>query len=128
MDNDPLDDSPYNVLVKAMYPVDASKVRAIGPGLESMLVLTPTHFDLLTDGAGMGKADVVIVDPTGNQDTVLPTIRSIGESHYRVEYIPESVGMHSINVYYEQSHIIGSPFGVFVNEIKVKSRLMITYL
>jgi filamin len=119
--NDPIDDSPYHVLVKAMHPADASKVRTIGPGLmpSTVLVNKQTHFDLLTDGAGVGKPDVVIVDPTGSQDAVLPTIRSIDDSNYRVEYIPILIGMHSINVFYEQSHIIGSPFGVYVDSPKV---------
>uniref|UniRef100_A0A914UJL9 Calponin-homology (CH) domain-containing protein n=1 Tax=Plectus sambesii TaxID=2011161 RepID=A0A914UJL9_9BILA len=110
----PMDGSPFAVPV-SVPPVDVSKVHAAGPGLENgVVVAKPTSFDIFTVGAGKSKPDVVIVDKDGKQDTVKPVVKMIDEDVYRVEYVPVTSGLHSVNVFYDRKHITNSPFGVRV--------------
>jgi hypothetical protein len=72
------------------------------------------HRIVAIPGAGKSKPDIVIVDKDGKQDAVKPLIKMIDEDAYRVEYVPVSAGLHSVNVFYDRKHINNSPFGVRV--------------
>ena len=70
--------SPFEVKVEGMAG-DASKVTASGPGIEpeSVTVNRPTYFDVFTKDAGKGTPEVIILDPSGNRNTIQAKLRQI---------------------------------------------------
>nr|CAB3246486.1 filamin-C-like [Phallusia mammillata] len=107
--------SPFVVDVEDS-PVDVSRVIAKGPGLQPGNVINaPTHFDVFTEGAGVGHVDVVIENPTGCQKSVVPSIKPISENVYRVTYTPEKNGPHQVHVMFAEETIPKSPFEVNIS-------------
>lgn len=110
--------SPFSVMVEG-HAGDPSKVTASGPGLEPTGVMTgkPTYFDIFTKDAGRGQVEVIILDPKGNRNTVPCRLRKTAEDVYRCEYVAQTTGMHSVNVFFAGQQIPKSPFGVKVTPV-----------
>ncbi|XP_035216492.1 filamin-A-like isoform X2 [Stegodyphus dumicola] len=110
--------SPFNVMVEG-HAGDPAKVTASGPGLEptGVMVGKPTYFDIFTKDAGRGQVEVIILDPKGNRNTVPCRIRKTEDNVYRCEYVAQTTGMHSVNVFFAGQQIPKSPFGVKVTPV-----------
>ncbi|KAF8782497.1 filamin-A-like isoform X2 [Argiope bruennichi] len=110
--------SPFSVMVEGRAG-DPKKVTASGPGLEPVGVMAgkPTYFDIFTKDAGRGQVEVIILDPKGNRNTVPCRIRKTEDNVYRCEYVAQTTGMHSVNVFFAGQQIPKSPFGVKVTPV-----------
>ncbi|XP_063704506.1 filamin-A-like isoform X2 [Culicoides brevitarsis] len=108
--------SPFKVQVEGTAG-EASKVVASGPGIqpEGVSVNRPTHFDIMTKGAGKGTPEVIILDPSGSKTSIIPKLIQKGPDFYRCEYVTPHVGVHSVNVFFAGKPIPNSPFGVKVS-------------
>ena len=94
--------SPFKCLV-----VDAAKVNLSGEGLEKVPVAKQTSF-MISGQGDMGDPEVKILSPM--KDVVTSSIRCIGEGQYEVDYSPEIVGDHQVEVRMAGLHVQGSPF------------------
>ncbi|UXI22435.1 G-protein coupled receptor 158 [Sarcoptes scabiei] len=105
--------SPFEVEVKG-NPGDPSKVKCEGPGLKPTgpQVGKQTHFDVDTNGAGIGQVEVVITDPKGKTNSVPMRLRQDGddEKKYRCEYVPQLEGPHQVQVNFAGKPVPQSPF------------------
>ncbi|XP_066996805.1 filamin-A isoform X2 [Anabrus simplex] len=116
--------SPYSVLVEG-HAGDPSKVTASGPGLQpdGVMINRQTYFDICTKDAGRGSPEVIILDPSGNKNTVPVKMRSISPDIWRCEYLSPVVGLHSVNVFFAGQPIPNSPFGVRVSPVSDAKRV-----
>ncbi|XP_023664499.2 filamin-A-like isoform X2 [Paramormyrops kingsleyae] len=107
--------SPFEVDVGRAQG-DVSKVSAQGPGLEPAgnVANKSTYFDVYTAGAGVGKVEVVVMDPKGRKDTVPCHIEDRGSNSYRCTYKPTQEGAHTIHITFAGSQIPKSPYSVTV--------------
>lgn len=71
--------------------------------------------------AGRGQVEVIILDPKGNRNTVPCRVRKTEDNVYRCEYVAQTTGMHSVNVFFAGQQIPKSPFGVKVTPGKIKN-------
>lgn len=94
--------SPFKCLV-----VDAAKVNLSGEGLEKVPVSKQTSF-MISGQGDMGDPEVKILSPL--KDVVTSSIRCIGEGQYEVDYSPDTVGDHQVEVKMAGLHVQGSPF------------------
>jgi len=94
--------SPFKCLV-----VDAAKVNLSGEGLEKVPVGKQTSFMIAGQG-DMGDPEVKILSPL--REIVTSSIRCVGEGQYEVDYAPEVVGDHQVEVKMAGLHVQGSPF------------------
>jgi len=94
--------SPFKCLV-----VDAAKVNLSGEGLEKVPVGRQTSFMIAGQG-DMGDPEVKILSPL--REIVTSSIRCVGEGQYEVDYAPEVVGDHQVEVKMAGLHVQGSPF------------------
>ena len=102
---------------------DSSKVSAKGPGLEpGNKTGDTTYFNIDKRKAGEGQLKAYVEGP---HDTEL-TLKDQGNDIVRCEYKPEIEGDYTIFVLFEDAHVPGSPFNVFVKE-KVNPSLVIAY-
>ena len=110
--------SPFSVAVEG-HAGDPTKVTAYGPGLEpnGVQVGKPTYFEIDTKGAGKGQVEVIILDPKGKPTTVPLRLRKISDDKYVCEYAAQTMGVHSVNVFFAGKQIPKSPFGVRVSPI-----------
>lgn len=92
-------------------------------------VKKPTYFDINTKDAGKGVPEVIILDPAGHKTAVAAKLRQIDDNLWRCEYTANSVGLHSINVFYAGKAIPNSPFGVKVAPCKFENdhRIILWY-
>lgn len=65
--------------------------------------------------AGRGAVEVIILDPQGHRNTVPTKVRQISAEVWRCEYVPQALGLHSVNVFFTGQPIPKSPFGVKVS-------------
>ncbi|XP_022254826.1 filamin-A-like, partial [Limulus polyphemus] len=110
--------SPFLVTVEG-HAGDPKKVTASGPGLEpnGVMVGRPTYFDVFTKDAGRGQVEVIILDQRGDRTTVPWRVRKIDEDVYRCEYVCQTVGLLSVNIFFAGQLIPNSPFGVKVSPV-----------
>ncbi|XP_077428421.1 filamin B a isoform X1 [Vanacampus margaritifer] len=103
--------SPFVVNVDPSH--DAAKVKAEGPGLACTGVESgiPTHFTVLTKGAGKAPLDVAFSSPVDHFDI----IDNYDYSH-TVKYTPVAAGPMSIAVTFGGDPVAKSPFAVGVAE------------
>ena len=94
--------SPFKCLV-----LDAAKVNLSGEGLEKVSVGKQTSFVISGQG-DMGDPEVKILSPL--REVVTSSIRCEQEGQYEVEYTPEIVGDHQVEVKMAGLHVQGSPF------------------
>lgn len=114
--------SPFNVSVKGSPLGDGyKKCTAKGPGIEpkgKVRVGQQTHIDIVTQGAGAGQVEVIILDPEGKPNTCPCRLRKMNDEKYKCEYVAESPGLHSISILFAGKQIPKSPFGVNVDPFK----------
>jgi len=114
--------SPFNVSVKGSPLSDGyKKCYAKGPGIEpkgKVRVGQQTHIDIITQGAGAGQVEVIILDPEGKPNTCPCRLRKINDEKYKCEYVAESPGLHSVSILFAGKQIPKSPFGVNVDPYK----------
>ncbi|XP_063928955.1 filamin-A isoform X2 [Zophobas morio] len=110
--------SPYNVKVEG-HAGDPTKVTASGPGLQpdAVCVNRPTYFDISTKNAGKGVPEVIILDPSGNKNSVPVSVRQTTPDVWRCEYLSPIIGLHSVNIFFAGQPIPKSPFGVRVSPV-----------
>uniref|UniRef100_A0A915KZQ5 Actin-binding cytoskeleton protein filamin n=1 Tax=Romanomermis culicivorax TaxID=13658 RepID=A0A915KZQ5_ROMCU len=90
--------------------VSANEIDAKGPGLGKVAVNRLTNFTVDTKYSSHVPPTVTIKDPI---DSDLPVkISAIYENNFRVEYTPQVVGSHTIDVRYNNEPIKDSPFTV----------------
>merc|ERR1719411_1171808 len=94
--------SPFKCLV-----LDAAKVNLSGEGLEKVSVGKMTSFVISGQG-DMGDPEVKILSPL--REVVTSSINTDKEGQYEVEYTPEIVGDHQVEVKMAGLHVQGSPF------------------
>uniref|UniRef100_A0A8B9RHE5 Filamin B, beta (actin binding protein 278) n=1 Tax=Astyanax mexicanus TaxID=7994 RepID=A0A8B9RHE5_ASTMX len=95
-----------NVVSPLDIPTDAAKVKAYGPGLQGVLLGQQAEFTIDTREAGSGRLTVIIEGPcrvtlhcVDNEDGTCV-----------VFYLPIEHGEYLIRIYFDNSHIPGSPF------------------
>ncbi|GAU93664.1 hypothetical protein RvY_05566 [Ramazzottius varieornatus] len=110
--------SPFDVDVRG-YAGDATKVTAKGPGLEATgnQIGKATWFEVFTKGAGDGLVEVIIMDPSGKKDAVVPNVKQMPDGVWRVDYTAKELGLHSVNVFFAGKPIPNSPFGVKIGPV-----------
>lgn len=122
--------SPFNVTVKGAPLGDGyKKCFAKGPGIEpkgKVRVGQQTHIDIVTNGAGAGQVEVIILDPEGKPNTCPCRLRKMSDQKYKCEYVAESPGLHSISILFAGKQIQKSPFGVNVEPFKDPRKVKVT--
>uniref|UniRef100_A0A3B5BCJ8 Filamin B n=1 Tax=Stegastes partitus TaxID=144197 RepID=A0A3B5BCJ8_9TELE len=99
--------SPFSVKVDPSH--DASKVKAEGPGLARVESSKPTHFTVLTKGAGKAPLDVSFSSPVKDFDII-----DNYDYSQTVKYTPAQKGEMTIVVKFGGDPIAKSPFTVGV--------------
>uniref|UniRef100_G3NI02 Filamin B n=1 Tax=Gasterosteus aculeatus TaxID=69293 RepID=G3NI02_GASAC len=101
--------SPFNIKVEPSH--DASKVKAEGPGVARTGVEAgkPTHFTVLTKGAGKAPLDVSFSSPVSDFDII-----DNYDYSQTVKYTPVQQGEQSVTVKFGGDAISKSPFKVGV--------------
>ncbi|XP_065679926.1 filamin-B isoform X2 [Hydra vulgaris] len=87
---------------------DASKVKCSGPGLKRPHIGFPAPFEVDATKAGKGKVNVNAKGPNGKDIPV--NIVEEKEGIYAVDYTPEELGPHEIEVLFGGEPVRGSPF------------------
>ncbi|XP_078064618.1 filamin-A-like, partial [Mustelus asterias] len=102
--------SPFKVKVLPSH--DASKVKASGPGLNTMGVPAslPVEFTIDAKDAGEGLLAVQITDPEGKPKKA--NIRDNHDGTYTVSYIPAMTGRYTILIKYGGDEIPYSPYRI----------------
>uniref|UniRef100_UPI00398F5899 filamin-A-like isoform X3 n=1 Tax=Pristiophorus japonicus TaxID=55135 RepID=UPI00398F5899 len=102
--------SPFKVKVLPTH--DASKVKASGPGLNTMGVPAslPVEFTIDAKDAGEGLLAVQITDPEGKPKKA--NIRDNQDGTYTVSYIPAMTGRYTILIKYGGDEIPYSPYRI----------------
>ncbi|XP_013793707.1 filamin-A-like [Limulus polyphemus] len=107
--------SPYNVKVEGTVG-DFRKVSTSGPGLEptGVMVGQPTYFDVFTKDAGKGQLQIIVLDQQNNRNTTICRLTKVSEYIYQCQYVAQTVGIHSISIFFSGQQIPYSPFSVTV--------------
>ncbi|XP_072180016.1 filamin-A-like [Diadema setosum] len=106
----PIKGSPIKIFCKTEeVPIDHTKVRVRGEGMEVGKVFKPSEF--IIDGAGAGPG-VPGVRMSGLHSDIDVTLTQIGASTYRASYIPEKPGTYLLHLTWSDRQVVGSPFKV----------------
>ena len=100
-------------------PVDPSKCRAKGPGMEGAVTNTPTQLVVHTvysDGQPCREKQSIRAELKSMVDgsVVVAEVTEKQNGSYLVNYCPKVRGHHKLNLLVNQQPIAGSPFCVFV--------------
>ena len=114
----PAGKSPYKVNIAP--GADAGACVAYGPGVEGgdLRAGSPTEFWVETKDAGEGKLGITVRGPRGPISAEDLKVTAEAEGKYNVEYIPQNVGPHTVEVTFSGLHIPQSPFKVRVGADK----------
>ncbi|XP_020655560.3 filamin-B isoform X4 [Pogona vitticeps] len=105
-------ESPY--LVPVIAPSDDARRLTVMSLQESGLkVNQPAAFAIRLNGA-KGKIDAKVHSPIGAVEEC--HVSELEQDKYAVRFIPRENGVHSIDVKFNGSHVVGSPFKVRVGE------------
>uniref|UniRef100_A0A8C4YNW1 Filamin B n=1 Tax=Gopherus evgoodei TaxID=1825980 RepID=A0A8C4YNW1_9SAUR len=105
-------ESPY--LVPVIEPSDDARRLTVTSLQESGLkVNQPASFAVRLNGA-KGKIDAKVHSPSGAVEEC--HVSELEPDKYAVRFIPHENGIHSIDVKFNGSHVVGSPFKVRVGE------------
>lgn len=117
-DGKPAAKSPYKVNI--VPGADAGACRAYGPGVEGadLRVGSPTEFWVETEGAGEGKLGITVRGTKGPIRAEDLIVKAETQEKYHVQYTPQHVGPHTVEVTFSGLHIPQSPFKVRVGEDK----------
>lgn len=110
--------SPYKVNI--VPGADASACRAFGPGVEGsdLRAGSPAEFWVETAEAGEGKLGITVRGPKGPIRAEDLVVKAETQDKYHVQYTPQHVGPHTVEVTFSGLHIPQSPFKVRVGEDK----------
>lgn len=112
---EPTSSSPY--CLTCLYDNEAPKVKAVGPGLERGVVKNPAEFKIDTRGAGIGSLGVTVEGPC----EAAINCRDNGDGTCSVAYFPTEPGDYTINITFNDDHILGSPFQAnIISEVDLK--------
>ncbi|KAH0630144.1 hypothetical protein JD844_012814, partial [Phrynosoma platyrhinos] len=116
-------ESPY--LVPVIAPSDDARRLTVMSLQESGLkVNQPAAFAIRLNGA-KGKIDAKVHSPIGAVEEC--HVSELEQDKYAVRFIPRENGIHSIDVKFNGSHVVGSPFKVRVGEPgQVESPALVT--
>uniref|UniRef100_A0A7M4FQ87 Filamin B n=1 Tax=Crocodylus porosus TaxID=8502 RepID=A0A7M4FQ87_CROPO len=110
--DDHIPESPY--LVPVIAPSDDARRLSVTSLQESGLkVNQPASFAIRLNGA-KGKIDAKVHSPSGAVEEC--HVSELEPDKYAVRFIPHENGIHSIDVKFNGSHVVGSPFKVRVGE------------
>ncbi|XP_069103436.1 filamin-B-like isoform X3 [Argopecten irradians] len=87
--------------------VDSGQVTVSGDGLSLVPVNRTASFVVDTQGSGSGNVDVEIMAPSGGT-VPFNIVQDSGKQ--TIEYVPEEVGDHRIDLKYMGNEVDGSPF------------------
>ncbi|XP_015743061.1 filamin-B isoform X3 [Python bivittatus] len=105
-------ESPY--LVPVIAPSDDARRLTVMSLQESGLkVNQPAAFAIRLNGA-KGKIDAKVHSPIGAVEEC--HVSELEQDKYAVRFIPRENGIHSIDVKFNGSHVVGSPFKIRVGE------------
>uniref|UniRef100_A0A5F9DSU4 Filamin B n=1 Tax=Oryctolagus cuniculus TaxID=9986 RepID=A0A5F9DSU4_RABIT len=105
-------ESPY--LVPVIAPSDDARRLTVMSLQESGLkVNQPASFAIRLNGA-KGKIDAKVHSPSGAVEEC--HVSELEPDKYAVRFIPHENGIHTIDVKFNGSHVVGSPFKVRVGE------------
>ncbi|KAG5671669.1 hypothetical protein PVAND_001857 [Polypedilum vanderplanki] len=104
----PLLTEPY--VLHCLKESDPKKVFAVGPGLHSGIVNKPAEFVIDTRAAGQGALGVTIEGPVECH----LKCRDNGDGTCNIVYWPTVCGHYSVNITFNDYHIIQSPFQVMI--------------
>lgn len=102
--------SPYPFRLQCLTGSDSGKVQASGPGLERGVVGQPAEFLIDTRGAGQGGLGVTVEGPC----EAAINCRDNGDGTCNVAYLPTEMGDYTINITFDDKHILGSPFQAII--------------
>ncbi|XP_073724478.1 filamin-C [Misgurnus anguillicaudatus] len=116
--------SPFKVNSAPM--LDASKVRASGPGLDTKGVAAsmPVEFTIDARDAGKGLLTVQILDPEGKPKKA--SIHDNRDGTYTVSYVPDMTGRYTITIKYGGENIPYSPYNVHAVPTGDASKCLLT--
>ncbi|XP_063147804.1 filamin-B isoform X4 [Candoia aspera] len=110
--DDQIPESPY--LVPVIAPSDDARRLTVMSLQESGLkVNQPAAFAIRLNGA-KGKIDAKVHSPIGAVEEC--HVSELEQDKYAVRFIPRENGIHSIDVKFNGSHVVGSPFKIRVGE------------
>ncbi|ERL95534.1 hypothetical protein D910_12796 [Dendroctonus ponderosae] len=108
--------SPFQAIIVPEVDMNMIKVSGSGIQLHGVYVDSPTDF--LVDTRGIpkstddGKVTCTITNPSGAQTEKLVT--ALIDGTYKVSYTPFEEGRHTIDIFYDNVPVPGSPFVVNV--------------
>lgn len=102
--------SPYPFRLRCLTGSDSGKVHAAGPGLARGIVGQPAEFMIDTRGAGQGGLGVTVEGPC----EAAINCRDNGDGTCNVAYLPTEMGDYTINITFDDMHIMGSPFQAII--------------
>uniref|UniRef100_A0A914XHJ2 Filamin/ABP280 repeat protein n=1 Tax=Plectus sambesii TaxID=2011161 RepID=A0A914XHJ2_9BILA len=118
--------SPFRAIVD--YEVDARKVVASGPGLDSNQVRegVPVSFEVDATRSGLAPLDVTLKADRGPQ-LAPPQIYELNNKVYRVTYMPLTADANvDINITYDERQISASPIRVRVQPVFEPEKVKLT--
>ncbi|GAB5568182.1 filamin-B isoform X6 [Prionailurus iriomotensis] len=105
-------ESPY--LVPVIAPSDdARRLTVLSLQESGLKVNQPASFAIRLNGA-KGKIDAKVHSPSGAVEEC--HVSELEPDKYAVRFIPHENGIHTIDVKFNGSHVVGSPFKVRVGE------------
>nr|CAH7756410.1 unnamed protein product [Callosobruchus chinensis] len=109
--------SPFQAII--VPDVDVNKIKVSGDGIQLHGVYVDSPTDFLVDTRGIsskptdnGKVTCTITSPSGVETEKLVT--SLLDGTYKVSYTPFEEGKHTIDIFYDNMPVPGSPFVVNV--------------
>ena len=110
--------SPYKVNI--VPGADAGACWAYGPGVEGpdLRVGSPAEFWVETAGAGEGKLGITVRGTKGPISAEDLVVTAETPDKYHVQYTPQQVGPHTVEVTFSGLHIPQSPFKVRIGADK----------
>jgi filamin len=95
---------PY--VVTCLKESDITRVIAFGPGLHSGIINEPAEFVIDTRHSGNGALGVTVEGPCECH----LNCRDNGDGTCNISYWPTECGDYTVNITFNNQHIIGSPF------------------
>jgi len=102
--------SPFQFTVGPLQDGGAHRVHAGGPGLERGVQGQPADFNVWTREAGHGSLAIAVEGPSKAE--VEFKDRKDGSCH--VSYVVEEPGEYSVGIRFNDQHIPGSPYKVYI--------------
>ncbi|XP_061423004.1 filamin-A-like [Lethenteron reissneri] len=100
--------------------VDTSGIKVSGPGVEERGVFCEATTGFTVDARALGRAGNgarVVTRVTGPSGAMMDApVKAKGDGTYAVEYTPCEIGVHTVDVLFEDTPVPRSPFRIAVDE------------